>query len=75
MTDLEKVFYNKYLRAVDKSSNLVSITYFTAQKTATKLKDLETSSSDKFLQSLPIDANGNVNFEKVSTFSLCLQMC
>ena len=75
MTYFEKVFYNKYMRAVDKLSNLVSMTYFTAQKTATKVKDLETSSSNKFLQSLSIDANDNVNFEQVSTFSLCLQMC
>ena len=52
MTDFQKVFYNKHLRAVDKSSNLVSMTYFTAQTIATKMKDLEISSWDKFLQSL-----------------------
>ena len=28
MADFEKVFYNKYLKAVDKSSNLVSMTCF-----------------------------------------------
>ena len=67
--------FNKYLRAVDKSSNLVSMIYFTAQATATKVKDLESFSSDKFLQSLSIDSNGNVNFEQVGTFSFCLQMC
>ena len=46
---VEKAMYGAYLRAVDKSVNLVSMTYNIAHNSADKVRDVTTTEADKFL--------------------------
>ena len=62
---VEKTMYGHYLRQVDKSANLVSMTYRIAHSAADKVRDIATEKADKFLASLDIDDKGNLNFTEV----------
>ena len=47
---IEKVMYGAYLRAVDKSDNLVSMTYSITHTSANNMRDVTTTEADKFLK-------------------------
>jgi hypothetical protein len=64
IVDVQKATYSHYLRAVDKSSNLVSMSYNIAQTAANSVSNALTKVADEFLESLTIDTNGNFNWEE-----------
>ena len=61
--DLNKAFFVKYLRKVDKTFLLVSTVYKTAQDAAIEISDIATPTADEFLDLLQLDPNGNLNVE------------
>ena len=60
MCDLHHFFHDKYLRQVDKSTQLVSIVYKIPQDTANGMPELATPAAEKFLESLDIDENDSI---------------
>ena len=65
VADLHGVMHNKLQRKVDEDDHLVSQTYTLAQDTASIVRSMSTPKSDKFVESLHLDDNGNVMFHKV----------
>ena len=65
MVDVNTIMYGKYLRAVDYTGSLVSMSYYIAHHAADMLKELRTPIADAFVASLTIDRNGNINFQEV----------
>ena len=65
VADLHGVMHNKLERKVDEDDHLVSQTYKLAQDTASIVRTMSTPKSDKFVESLHLDDNGNVMFHKV----------
>ena len=65
MGDLQHSFHDKYLKQVDKSTQLVSTVYKIVQDTANGMPELAALAAEKFLESVDIDENGNmtVNIE------------
>ena len=65
VADLHDVMHNKLQRKVDEDDHLVSQTYTLAKDTASIVRSMSTPKSDKFVESLHLDANGNVMFHEV----------
>ena len=65
VADIHGLMHNKLLRSGDKTECLVSTAYASANATATKVTSMDCPTADKFLDSLSIDENGNLNFKEV----------
>ena len=65
MNDLKHAFHDNYLREVDKNSILISKEFQVAEKTAENMSNVNLKSSDKFVDDLAIDGNGNLIFKVV----------
>ena len=60
MCDLHHSFHDKYLRQVDRSTQLVSRVYKIPQDTVNGMPELATPAAKKFLENLDIDENNNM---------------
>ena len=62
IADLQPILLNRLQCTVDKDDPLVSETYRLAQQTANNARNLETPTTDKFVESLHLDNNENLMF-------------
>ena len=62
IADLQPIMLNRLQHTVYKDGHLVSETYRLAQQTANDARKLETPTTDKFVESLHLDNNGNLVF-------------